>query len=84
MSVKSGPGNGQWGTSSGNRIMVAKALDACGARRLAGVVQSNRQDTVTQMAKDVNSDSDRKDSEYLVHRSQGCLAGKGGSTQCQA
>lgn len=37
--------------------------------RLVRVVQSNRQDNVAQIAKNVCTDSDRKMSEYTLHHS---------------
>ena len=46
-----------------------RLTDACGERRLAHVVQSNRQATVAQIAEEVNAGSDRKVSEYTAHHS---------------
>ncbi|KAE8297395.1 Transposable element Tcb1 transposase Transposable element Barney transposase [Larimichthys crocea] len=46
-----------------------RLIDARGERKLARVVQSNRQATVAQIAEKVNAGSDRKVSEHTVHRS---------------
>ena len=46
-----------------------RLTDARGERRLARVVRSNRRATVVQTAEEVNAGSDRKVSEYTVHRS---------------
>ncbi|ROK23398.1 hypothetical protein DPX16_16442, partial [Anabarilius grahami] len=46
-----------------------RLTDARGERRLARVVRSNRRATVAQIAQEVNAGSDRKVSEYTVHRS---------------
>ena len=46
-----------------------RLIDARGERRLALVVRSNRRATVAQIAQEVNAGSDRKVSEYTVHRS---------------
>ncbi|KAK3536555.1 hypothetical protein QTP86_013755 [Hemibagrus guttatus] len=44
-----------------------RLTDACGERRLACVIRSNRRATVAQIAKEVNAGSDRKVSECTVH-----------------
>ena len=44
-------------------------IDTCGEQRPVHVVWSNRQATVAQIAEEVNAGSDRKVSEYTVHRS---------------
>ncbi|ROL53136.1 hypothetical protein DPX16_19790 [Anabarilius grahami] len=46
-----------------------RLIDACGERKLARVVQSNRRATVAQFAQEVNAGSDRKVSKYTVHHS---------------
>ena len=51
-------------------IVVVLAKDhRCTLGAKAWVVQSNRRATVAQTAKEVNAGSDRKMSEYTVHRS---------------
>ncbi|ROL52927.1 hypothetical protein DPX16_8490 [Anabarilius grahami] len=45
-----------------------RLIDACGERRLARVVRSNRRATVAQIAPEVNAGSDRKVSEYTEHQ----------------
>uniref|UniRef100_A0A671YBG6 Tc1-like transposase DDE domain-containing protein n=1 Tax=Sparus aurata TaxID=8175 RepID=A0A671YBG6_SPAAU len=46
-----------------------RLIDARGERRLARVVQSHSKATVAQIAERINAGSDRKVSEYTVHRS---------------
>lgn len=46
-----------------------RLIDARGEQKLARVVRSNRRATVAQIAEKVNAGSDRKVSEYTVHRS---------------
>ncbi|CAI5647008.1 unnamed protein product [Oreochromis niloticus] len=46
-----------------------RLIDACGEQRLAHVVQSNTRATVAQIAERFNAGSDKKVSEYTVHRS---------------
>ncbi|KAM4738727.1 uncharacterized protein FYW61_003426 isoform 1-T3 [Anableps anableps] len=46
-----------------------RLIDESGERRLAQLVQSNRKATVAQIAEEVNAGSDRKMSEWTVHRS---------------
>ncbi len=56
-----------------------RLIDACGERRLAFVVQSNRRAAVAQIAQEVNAVSDGKVSEYTVHCSLMCM---GLNSQC--
>ena len=55
------------GRNSGEPVTgtCSKLTDACGERRLARIVRSNRQATVSQ--NEVNAASDRKVSKYKVH-----------------
>ncbi|ROL55025.1 hypothetical protein DPX16_20286 [Anabarilius grahami] len=46
-----------------------RLIDVRGERRLAREVRSNRRATVAQIVQEVNAGSDRKVSEYTVHRS---------------
>ncbi|KAK3535224.1 hypothetical protein QTP70_004783 [Hemibagrus guttatus] len=50
-----------------------KLIDAHEERRLARMIRSNRHTTVAQIDEEVNADSDRKVSEYTVHRSLLCV-----------
>ena len=65
VSIKSGPRKEHcW---IGYRIMGDQGSLHMGERRVARVVQFNRQVTVTQIAEEVNADSNRKVSEYMTH-----------------
>jgi len=57
------------GRNSVNQRQGHGLIDARGERRLACVVRSIRWATVAQTAQEVNAGSDRKVSEYTVHRS---------------
>ncbi|ROL52482.1 hypothetical protein DPX16_6166 [Anabarilius grahami] len=61
-----------------------RVIDARGERRLASVVRSNRRATVAQIAQEVNAGSDRKVSEYTVHRNcvWGCIAADQSECPC--
>ena len=48
---------------------LPRLIDAQGERRLARLVESNWPATVAQITEEVNTGSDRKVSEYTVHRS---------------
>lgn len=59
-----------------------RVMDACGERRLAGVVQSNRQTTVGQNVDKFDDCSDSTMSEHTVHDEYSACLNRSGLFWC--